>query len=118
MNYLGFLETYGFMPTLSKSLRIFDGTLLQEIMASESRLIWRSPLEGYHEYLVDPDIASIYMTLKTISVEWIDLLRKTYQGEIWGIKKALAFNQRANFDALNELVCLRKRNSDVAAFLA
>ena len=100
---LDFLETYGFMPTLSKSLRIFDGTPLQEIMASENRLVWRSPLEGYHEYLIDPIIASIYMALKTISVEWIDLLRKTYQGEIWSIKKAPAFNQRVNFDALNEL---------------
>jgi radical SAM superfamily enzyme YgiQ (UPF0313 family) len=101
---LDFLETYGFMPTLSKPLRIFDGTPLQEIMASENRLVWRSPLEGYHEYLVDPVIASIYMALKTISVEWIDLLRKTYQGEIWGIKKAPAFNQRLNFDTLNGLV--------------
>jgi len=101
---LDFLETYGFMPTLSKSLRIFDGTPLQEIMASENRLVWRSPLEGYHEYLVDPVIASIYMALKTISVEWIDLLRKSYQGEIWGIKKAPAFNQRMNFDTLSELV--------------
>ncbi|MCD4705517.1 B12-binding domain-containing radical SAM protein, partial [bacterium] len=30
---INFLETYGFMPTLSKSLRIFDGTPIQEIMA-------------------------------------------------------------------------------------
>lgn len=103
-NDLVFLETYGFMPTLSKSLRIFDGTPLQEIMASENRLIWRSPFEGYHEYIVEPSIASIYMALKTISVEWIDLLNKTYQGEIWSIKKAPAFNQRLNFDALNKLV--------------
>jgi radical SAM superfamily enzyme YgiQ (UPF0313 family) len=101
---LEFLETYGFMPTLSKSLRIFDGTPLQEIMSSEGRLVLRSPLEGYHEYLVDPVIASIYMALKTISVEWIDLFRKSYQGEIWDIKKASAFNQRINFDTLNELV--------------
>ena len=101
---LDFLETYGFMPTLSKSLRIFDGTPLQEIMASEGRLVWRSPLEGYHEYVVDPVIASIYMALKIISVEWIDLLRKTYQGEIWGIKKAPAFNQRINFDTLSEFI--------------
>lgn len=51
-------------------------------MASEDRLVWRSPFEGYHEYLVDSSVASIYMALKTISVEWVDLLRKTYQGEI------------------------------------
>ncbi|MBU1131491.1 B12-binding domain-containing radical SAM protein [Patescibacteria group bacterium] len=108
---LDFLETYGFMPTLSKSLRIFDGTPLQEIMASEGRLVWRSPLEGYHEYLVDPLIASIYMALKTISVEWIDLLRKTYQREIWGIKKAPAFNQRMNFDALSKLVFVLEKET-------
>lgn len=108
---LDFLETYGFMPTLSKSLRIFDGTPLQEIMASEGRLVWRSPLEGYHEYLVDPVIASIYMVLKIISVEWIDLLRKTYQGEIWCIKKATAFNQRMNFDALSKLVFILEKET-------
>ncbi len=108
---LDFLETYGFMPTLSKSLRIFDGTPLQEIMVSEGRLVWRSPLEGYHEYLVDPVIASIYMALKTISIEWIDLLRKTYQGEIWGIKKAPAFNQRMNFDALSKLVFVLEKET-------
>lgn len=101
---IDFLETYKFTPTLSKSLRIFDGIPLQEIMEFEKRLVWRSPLEGYHEYIIDPSIASIYMALKTISVEWIDLLRKTYQGEIWGIKKAPAFNQRLNFDTLNKLV--------------
>ena len=108
---LDFLETYGFMPTLSKSLRIFDGTPLQEIMASEGRLVWRSPLEGYHEYLVDPVVASIYMALKTISVEWIDLLRKTYQGEIWGIKKAPAFNQRMNFYILSELIFVLEKET-------
>lgn len=80
-------------------------------MVSESRLVWRSPLEGYHEYLVDPVIASIYMALKTISVEWIDLLRKTYQGEIWGIKKAPAFKQRMNFDALNKLVFVLEKET-------
>ncbi len=100
---IAFLELYEFMPTLSKSLRIFDGTFLQEIMDSENRLIWRSPLEGYHEYIVDPSIASIYMALKTISVEWIDVLQKTYQKEFWIIKKGLAFDQRFNFDALNKL---------------
>jgi anaerobic magnesium-protoporphyrin IX monomethyl ester cyclase len=108
---LDFLETQGFMPTLSKSLRIFDGTPLQEIMASENRLVWRSPLEGYHEYLLDPVIASIYMALKTITVEWIDLLRKTYQEEIWGIKKAPAFNQRINFDTLNGLVFILEKET-------
>lgn len=102
------------MPTLSKSLRIFDGTPLQEIMVSENRLVWRSPFEGYHEYLVDPIIASIYMALKTISVEWIDFLHKSYQGEIWGIKKASAFNQRMNFDTLSQLVFVLEKETLVA----
>ncbi|MEA2088687.1 MAG: radical SAM protein [Patescibacteria group bacterium] len=101
---INFLETYGLMPTLSKSLRIFDGTSIQEIMVSENRLIWHNPFEGYHEYLVNPSIAAIYMSLKTVSVEWIDLLKKTYQGQIWGIKKASAFNKRVNFDTLNKMI--------------
>ena len=101
---LNFLKTYSFMPTLSKSLRIFDGTPIQDILASENRLVWRNPFDGYHEYLVDPSIAAIYMALKTVSIEWIDLLKKTYQESLWGIKKAPAFNQRFNFDALNKMV--------------
>lgn len=108
---LSFLETYGFTPTLSKSLRIFDGTPMQEIMVAENRLIWRSPFEGYHEYIINPSIASLYMALKTISVEWIDFLRKTYQKELWGIKKSPAFNQRLNFDTLNRLVFIIEKEA-------
>lgn len=73
-------------------------------MASENRLVWRSPFEGYHEYLINPQIASIYMALKTVYVEWIDCLKKGYQEELWSIKKANAFNQRQNFDTLNQLI--------------
>lgn len=80
-------------------------------MASKNRLVWQSPLEGYHEYLVNPSIAAIYMALKTVSVEWIDLLKKSYQEEIWGIKKAPAFNQRFNFDTLNELVFILEKET-------
>lgn len=101
---LDFLDEYGFMPTLAKSLRIFDGTPLQEIMAAKGRLLWRNPFDGYHEYIVDPIIASIYMALKTVSVEWIDEIRKTYQEKIWVIKKAPTFKQRLDFDILSKLI--------------
>lgn len=108
---LDFLDTYGFTPTLSKSLRVFDGTPLQEILLSEDRLFWRNPFDSYHEYIVDPLIASIYMALKTISVEWIDPLHKTYQKEIWGIKKGPAFNRRGGFDTLNKMTFSLERNA-------
>lgn len=108
---IAFLETYGFTPILSKSLRIFDGTPLQTIMASENRLVWRNPLEGYHEYLVNPVIAAIYMAMKTISVEWIDLFKKTYQKELWAIKKAPAFDQRIDFNALNKALFALERET-------
>lgn len=104
-----FLEKYDFTPTLSKSLRIFDGTPLQEIMSSENRLIWCSPLEGYHEYLVDPLIAAIYMALKTISVEWTSMVFKSYQEEIWKIKKADGFKQRLDFDSLSKSIFLLEK---------
>lgn len=44
------------------------------------------------------------MALKTVSVEWVDLVKKTYQDELWGIKKAPAFNQRESFDKLSRFV--------------
>ncbi|MFW0861971.1 MAG: B12-binding domain-containing radical SAM protein [Candidatus Komeilibacteria bacterium] len=99
-----FLETNNFMPILAKALRIFDGTSLQKIMGLENRLIEHSPLSGYHEYIVDRSIASIYMALKTMSAEWIDVLKKSYQGEIWRIKKSPIFTQRELYDTFNKMM--------------
>jgi radical SAM superfamily enzyme YgiQ (UPF0313 family) len=101
---LAFLEKYRFTPTLSKTLRVFDGTPIQGVLEEQNKLIWRSPFEGYHEYLVDSDVAAIYMSLKMVFVEWIDLLRKTYQDELWGIKKAPSFKERRAFDDLSMMV--------------
>lgn len=97
-----FLEEYGFTPTLSKTLRVFDGIALQKVLEAEGRLIKRSPLEGYHEYLVEPKIAAIYMALKTFYVEWIDSLKKVYQNEIWGIKRAPSFVEREVYYSLTK----------------
>ncbi len=101
---LAFLEKYRFTPTLSKALRVFDGTPIQEILDNQDRLIWQSPFEGYHEYLVDSNVAAIYMSLKIVFVEWIDLLRKTYQNELWEIKKAYNFKERKAFDNLSMMI--------------
>lgn len=98
-----FLGKNNFSSILSKTLRVFDGTPIQRILESENRLVWRSPIEGYHEYLVNPQIAAIYLALKTVYVEWIDLVKKIYQDRLWRIKKAPAFSQRESFDKLNRL---------------
>ncbi|MFH1598037.1 MAG: radical SAM protein [Patescibacteria group bacterium] len=100
---LAFLHEYGHTPTLAKALRVFDGIPLQGMLESEGRLVWRNPIEGYHEYLVSPDVAAIYMALKTVAVEWLDTFKKAYQGELWGIKKAPSFKERQGFDILNRL---------------
>lgn len=111
---ISFLDQHKFSPILSKPLKIFNGTKLQEIMESEKRLFWTNPFEGYHEYIVDPVVASIYVALKTISTEWIDFLHKNYQEDIWAIKKSTAFRNRLNFDVLNGMVFALEREMLIA----
>jgi len=101
---LDFLEKYGFAPTLSKALRVFDGVPLQKMLIEEERLVWKSPFEGYHEYLINPVIAAIYMALKRVHLEWVELITKTRQAEFWGIKKAPSFKDRQSFDKLSYLI--------------
>lgn len=101
---LVFLEKYGFTPILSKALRVFDGTQIQTILEKEGRLIWKDPLEGYHEYLVDKRVAAVYSALKEIAVEWIDQLHKYHQVAIWEIKRAPDFNHRQIYTALSRMI--------------
>lgn len=100
---IAFLEEYRFTPVLSKALRVFDGTPIQKLLEAEGRLIWRHPLEGYHEYRVDPIISSIYMSLKEFFVQWFDPFMKTYQDEWWKIKKAPSFKERQLFYKLGQI---------------
>lgn len=107
---LGFLEESGLRPILAKSLRIFDGTPIQHMMAAEGRLVERDPFEGYHEYTVDRDVAAAYMALKTVSVDWVGRLKKSYQDSLWRIKKAPSFAARKKFDSLNKQMFLIERD--------
>ena len=91
------------MPTLNKALRVYNEITIQHLLSAEGKLIWRDPLEGYHEYYVNPEIASIYMGLKRLFIDWIDPLKKTYQDEWWHIKKAPSFKTRKLFYKLEQL---------------
>jgi hypothetical protein len=97
---LAFLSETGFMPVLAKSLRVFDGTPIQRVLANDGRLVERDPFDGYHEYLMDRRIAAIYMALKRLSVGWIDPIKKANQQAIWRIKKSQSFHDRVDFDSL------------------
>ncbi len=101
---IAFLEKYSFTPTLSKTLRIFDGIPLQQILEDEHKLVAKNPFEAYHEYFVTPNITRIYMALKTVYAEWIDTFKKLFQAEIWKLKKATSFNKRRVFYSLDQLI--------------
>lgn len=107
---VGFLDESGLMPILAKSLRLFDGTPIQHMMAAEGRLVERDPFEGYHEYTVDRDVAAAYMALKTVSVDWVERLKKAYQDSLWRIKKAPSFTARKKFDSLNRQMFLIEKD--------
>jgi radical SAM superfamily enzyme YgiQ (UPF0313 family) len=95
---LEFLKKHKIISILSKALRVFNGTVLQKILAQDKRLVWHNSLEGYHEYLIDPKIAAIYMVMKSFATEWLDRFKMFYNEEIWEIKKADSFKTRENFD--------------------
>ncbi len=85
------------MPILTKSLRVFDGAPIQLLLEKEGRLVKKNPFEGYHEYLMPPEIASIYGSMKVLFVNCID--RKS---KIWDIKKSNSFQKRQRYDSLTE----------------
>ncbi len=101
---LAFLKRRGFSVTLSKALRIFDGIPMQAYLDEEGRLITRNPFEGYHEYIVSPQVASIYMGLKTVAVAWTDTLKKYFQSRIWELKKGPSFYERAGYYSLTDAI--------------
>lgn len=100
---LFFLKRKGLMPTLTKSLRVFDGTSIQSLLESEGRLIKNNPFDGYHDYLMSPEIASIYASMKVLFVNCIDRIRSIGQSKIWDIKKTTSFQNRHNFNNLSEI---------------
>jgi len=97
---LDMLEKNGFTAILSKAMRIFDGTALESVMDAEGRLRRKSPFEGYHEYTVDRSVATVYMCLKTVAVQWLAPIMSRYQDRIWDIKKVPSFNGRTRFYSL------------------
>jgi len=98
-----FLKKKNLMPTLTKSLRVFDGTPIQLLLEKEGRLVKKNPFEGYHDYLMPPEIASIYGSMKVLFVNCIDRVRSIGQNKVWDIKKSNSFQKRQRFDNLTEV---------------
>lgn len=101
---LDMLEGYGFTAILSKAMRVFDGTALQTAMKVEGRLRPADPFDGYHEYVIDRDVATVYMCLKTLAVNWLNPILSRYQNRIWDIKRVPSFNGRTRFYSLQDTV--------------
>ncbi|GEM_PF-1548901 len=99
---LAFLRKRGYCPTLSKALRVFDGTPIQTLLEAEARLIKRNPFEGYHEYIMPKDMAAIYASMKSLFTNCLDRIRAVGQERIWDIKKAPSFRDRQDFNSLAE----------------
>jgi len=99
---LAFLKKRGYCPTLSKALRVFDGTPIQALLEAEGRLIKQNPFEGYHEYVMPADVAAIYASMKSLFTNCLDRIRAVGQGKIWDIKKAPSFRDRQDFNNLAE----------------
>jgi len=97
---LQFLRKRGECPTLSKAMRVFDGTPIQPLLEAEGRLNKRNPFEGYHEYEMPRDIAAIYGSMKTLFTLSLDRIRAVGQDKIWDIKKTGSFRDRQDFNSL------------------
>lgn len=99
---LAFLRRRGEYPTLSKAMRVFDGTPIQRELERQGRLLKRNPFEGYHEYSMPADIAAVYGSMKILFVNCLDRIRAVGQDRIWDVKKARSFRDRQDFNSLAE----------------
>ena len=99
---LNFLKSRKLYPTLGKALRIFDGTPIQKIMEFEGRLVRKNPFEGYHEYTMPEDVASVYGAMKVLSVNCLDKIKSESQDRIWNKKKSQSFRDRQDFNSFTE----------------
>ncbi|MBU0625339.1 cobalamin-dependent protein [Patescibacteria group bacterium] len=101
---LAWLDSYKFTVILSKAMRIFDGTALQAIMDQAGRLRQADPFEGYHQYTVDRDVATVYACLKEVAVKWLNVVTRHYQDRFWDIKKSPSFSDRSEFYSLQKIL--------------
>lgn len=99
---LVYLRERKLTPSLSKSLRIFDGTAIQQGMAAEGRLIEQNPFEGYHNYVMPREVAAVYGSMKILFTHCLDRIRAVGQDRILQIKKAPSFYERQYFSSLSE----------------
>lgn len=58
LNFLDSVQGYG--VSISKNLKVHDSTAIRESLLAEGRLKLVPFYQGYHEYIIDNDVARVY----------------------------------------------------------
>lgn len=95
-------EAYG--VSISKTLKVHDGTDIKSILQAQGRLRPVPFTHGYHEYEVDSQVARVYAALKLIWIKLIDPLQDKLQHVITRLKKSHSFNTRQDYDQYLRMV--------------
>lgn len=94
--FLDSLQGYG--VSISKTLKVHDGTPMKESLLKEGRLKLVPFIQGYHEYIIDNEVARVYKMLKIIWSKWLDPIQAEGQDIVTQIKKSESFKTRQEFD--------------------
>jgi hypothetical protein len=104
LEYLKKTRAYG--VSLTKCLVVHQGTPIEDKLDAENRLLRRPILDGYHDYLVDPDVARIYSAGKQLYLHWLDPIESASQEIVNAIKRSEDFSDRHEYDQIKEAMWL------------
>ncbi len=101
---LNFLQEQRQYPELTNALKIYDGTQIQFEMEDEGRLVYKDPLEGYHEYTVENELASLYKSLEALNNEWLVPFKKRLENDFIELKKENTVKNRIKYEELSAII--------------
>ena len=96
LNFLDSIQGYG--VSISKNLKVHDSTAIRELLLKEGRLKLVPFYQGYHEYIIDNDVARVYKMLKVVWSKWLDPVQADGQDIVTQLKKSESFNARRQYD--------------------
>lgn len=102
LNFLDEIKGYG--VSISKNLKVHDSTQIRESLLREGKLNLMPFYQGYHEYIIDNDVARVYKMLKLVWSRWLDPVQAEGQDIITQMKKSESFNTRQQYDDYLKIV--------------
>ena len=100
ITYLRAIKAFG--VTISKTLIVHDSTKIKQLLEKDHKLIENDVIESYHEYLVDDNLAKVYLINKLFWADYIDPMNRDSKFIVTFLKKKDSFNDRHEWEKVLE----------------